>query len=189
MDRKDVICVVLACLITLGLAFARFFLTPDESPEPELTVAITPEPTVAPTPTPAPTTKPAPEPTPSPEPEPTITTAAPTYCGYTEQDVVAMAQMLWGEARGCELDDKQNCCRTVCNRVDDPRWPSTPYEVVTQRSQYYGYSPSNPVDPELRAIAVQILDDWVAFRNGGSVIWYSYNCFSGDGVRNHFYTI
>lgn len=116
-------------------------------------------------------------------------TPEPTYIMYfTEQDAIAVAQMLWGEARGCTLEDKQNCVRTVCNRVDDARYPDTPYAVVTQRCQYYGYSSSNPVDSELYDIAVEIMTAWSLRKQGVECEWYSYNCFSGDGVRNYFYT-
>lgn len=108
---------------------------------------------------------------------------------FTEQDAQAVAQMLWGEARGCTLEDKQNCVRTVCNRVDDSRFPNTPYEVVTQYYQYHGYCSSNPVDSELYEISVAILTDWSLKKQGIECEWYSYNCFSGDGTRNYFYTI
>ena len=106
---------------------------------------------------------------------------------FSEQDVIAVAKMLWGEARGCALADKQNCVRTVCNRCDDARYPNTPYAVVTQRSQYYGYSASNPVDDELYAIAEEILTDWSLRKWGFECEWNYYNSFSGNGTSNYFY--
>lgn len=107
---------------------------------------------------------------------------------FTEEDAVAVAKMLWGEARGCTLEVKQNCVRTVCNRCTDGRYPSTPYKVVTQPSQYYGYSASNPVDSELYNIAVDVLTDWSRMLNGETVEWNTYNSFYGDGISNYFYT-
>lgn len=141
---------------------------------------------------PKPVETPAPTPAVEPE-EPTAIEEAkePQTSAYivTEDDIIACAKMLYGEARGCTLDDKQNCVRTVCNRCSDPRWPSTIYGCVTQRCQYYGYSPSNPVTDELYGIAKQVIYDWVAMLGGADVIWYSYNCFSGNGSYNSFYTI
>lgn len=107
---------------------------------------------------------------------------------FTEEDAVAVAKMLWGEARGCSLEVKQNCVRTVCNRCTDGRYPSTPYKVVTQPSQYHGYSASNPVDSELYNIAVDVLTDWSKMLNGEAVEWNTYNSFYGDGISNYFYT-
>lgn len=108
---------------------------------------------------------------------------------FDERDAAAVAKMLWGEARGCSTEDQRNCVRTVCNRVDDPRWGSSPYEVVSQPWQYHGYDPSYPVDPDLYEIALSVLTEWSLSKQGVSCEWYSFNCFTGDGISNHFYTI
>lgn len=108
---------------------------------------------------------------------------------YREQDAIALAKMLWGEARGCAYDDKRNCCITACNRAMDARFPDTVYDCVVQPYQYLGYAESNPVVEELYAIAVSVLQDMELHKNGETVEWYSYNAFYGDGVQNHFYTV
>ena len=52
--------------------------------------------------------------------------AEPEYEMYfTDADVVAMAKMLWGEARGCTRDNQAMAVWCVLNRVDDPRFPDT----------------------------------------------------------------
>lgn len=105
-----------------------------------------------------------------------------------EADAIALAKMLWGEARGCTYEDKRNCCITVCNRVEEGRWyGSTVIECVTafygtDDQQYHGYSPNNPVIDELYQIALEVLKDWETHTN-----WNNYNCFSGYGGCNHFY--
>lgn len=112
--------------------------------------------------------------------------------GYTitDEDIIACAKMIWGEARGCTTEDKKNCIITVCNRCDDQRWPDTIYGCVSQECQYYGYSEENPVTDELYEIAEQVLNEWISMKSGNDDIeWNTYNCFTGDGEANHFYTI
>lgn len=108
---------------------------------------------------------------------------------FTEDDVVAMAKMLWGEARGCALDNQQKAVWCVLNRVDDPRFPDTIQGVLSQPSQFYGYSPNFPVTDELYAVALDVLTRWNAEKNGVTVereLPNTYLWFTGDGVQNWF---
>lgn len=120
-------------------------------------------------------------------PEPT---AEPEYEMYfTEDDVIAVAKMLWGEARGCALDNQQKAVWCVLNRVDDPRFPDTILGVLSQPSQFHGYSPDFPVWDELYAVALDVLTRWNAEKNGVTVereLPNTYLWFTGDGVQNHF---
>ena len=68
---------------------------------------------------------------------------------FTEDDVIAMAKMLWGEARGCTRDNQAMAVWCVLNRVDDPRFPDTIQGVLSQPSQFHGYSTDFPVWDEL----------------------------------------
>ena len=63
---------------------------------------------------------------------------------FTEADVTALAQMLYGEARGCTVDNQRKCVWCVLNRVDDVRFPDTIIGVVSQSGQFYGYSLISP---------------------------------------------
>ena len=116
--------------------------------------------------------------------------AEPEYEMYfTEDDVVAMAKMLWGEARGCALDNQQKAVWCVLNRVDDSRFPDTILGVLSQPSQFHGYSPSFPVWDELYAVALDVLTRWNAEKNGVTVereLPNTYLWFTGDGVQNNF---
>ena len=116
--------------------------------------------------------------------------AAPEYEMYfTEDDVVAMAKMLWGEARGCALDNQQKSVWCVLNRVDDPRFPDTIQGVLSQPSQFHGYSPDFPVWDELYAVALDVLTRWSLEKQGVTVereLPNTYLWFTGDGVQNHF---
>ena len=108
---------------------------------------------------------------------------------FTEDDVVAMAKMLWGEARGCTLDNQQKAVWCVLNRVDDPRFPDTILGVVAQPSQFHGYSPNFPVTDELYAVALDVLTRWSLEKQGVTVereLLPEYVFFTGDGIQNNF---
>ena len=108
---------------------------------------------------------------------------------FTEDDVVAMAKMLWGEARGCSVDNQMQCVWCVLNRVDDPRFPSTITEVVSQPNQFHGYSPNFPVTDELYAVALDVLTRWSMEKQGVAVereLPPEYVFFTGDGIQNNF---
>ena len=116
--------------------------------------------------------------------------AEPEYEMYfTDADVVAMAKMLWGEARGCALDNQQKAVWCVLNRVDDPSFPDTIQGVLSQPSQFYGYSPNFPVTDELYAVALDVLTRWSMEKQGVTVereLPNTYLWFTGDGVQNWF---
>ena len=116
--------------------------------------------------------------------------AEPEYEMYfTEADVTALAQMLYGEARGCTVDNQMKCVWCVLNRVDDSRFPDTIIGVVSQPSQFHGYSPDFPVWDELYAVALDVLTRWSLEKQGVTVereLPNTYLWFTGDGVQNHF---
>ena len=108
---------------------------------------------------------------------------------FTEDDVVAVAKMLWGEARGCALDNQQKAVWCVLNRVDDPRFPDTIQGVLSQPSQFHGYSPDFPVWDELYAVALDVLTRWSMEKQGVIVereLPPEYVFFTGDGIQNNF---
>ena len=108
---------------------------------------------------------------------------------FTEADVIALAQMLYGEARGCALDNQQKAVWCVLNRVDDSRFPDTIQGVLSQPSQFHGYSPDFPVWDELKEVALDVLTRWSLEKQGVTVereLPNTYLWFTGDGVQNHF---
>ena len=108
---------------------------------------------------------------------------------FTEDDVAAVAKMLWGEARGCTRDNQIKCAWVVCNRVDDERFPGTIQDVLSQPHQFHGYDPSYPVADELYSVAFDVLTRWSYEKQGipvrrelpGSFLW-----FTGNGRENIF---
>lgn len=119
-----------------------------------------------------------------------VEVAEPEYEMYfTEADVIALAQMLWGEARGCTVDNQMKCVWCVLNRVDDARFPDTIIGIVSQPSQFHGYSPNFPVWDELKEVARDVLTRWSLEKQGVTVereLPPEYIFFTGDGIQNNF---
>lgn len=119
-----------------------------------------------------------------------VEVAEPEYEMYfTEADVIALAQMLYGEARGCTVDNQRKCVWCVLNRVDDTRFPDTIIGVVSQPGQFYGYSPYFPEWDNLRAVARDVLTRWSMEKQGAQVqreLPSGYLWFTGNGSENVF---
>lgn len=104
-----------------------------------------------------------------------------------------LAKMLYGEARGCSKTEQAAVVWCALNRVDsaDPFYPDDIIGVVTQESQFHGYNPDNPVEPELLSLVEDVMARWAAEDDGveaGRVLPKEYLFFSGDGQRNYFRT-
>lgn len=123
---------------------------------------------------------PLPAQTPAVTPEPTPTLRP------LESDAVYLAQCLWGEARGVPSQtEKAAVVWCVLNRVDHPGFPDTIHGVLSAPNQFLGFSERFPVDPELLALAQDVLDRWRAETAGagdvGRVLPKDYLWFSADG--------
>ena len=119
--------------------------------------------------------------------------AEPEYEMYfTEADVIALAQMLYGEARGCTVDNQMKCVWCVLNRVDDVRFPDTIIDVVSAPGQFYGYSPNFPVWDNLYTVALDVLTRWSMEKQGADVareLEKNAVFFTGDGIQNWFRSV
>lgn len=123
------------------------------------------------------------------EPTPEVSEEPDYIMYFDEEDVIACAQMLWGEARGCDLENQIGCVWIVCNRVDDRRFPDTVKGVIRQSGQFHGYSASYPVTDELKEVARDVLTRWSLEKQGVEIereLTSDYLFFYGDGVKNHF---
>ena len=108
---------------------------------------------------------------------------------YTDADAVAIAKMLYGESRGCSIDNQQKAVWCVLNRVDDERYPDSIIEVLSQSGQFHGYSPNHPVWDDLTAVAEDVLTRWSVEKQGVAVnreLPKSYLYFTGTGRENIF---
>lgn len=102
-------------------------------------------------------------------------------------DVEMLARLTWGEARGCTTTEQAAVMWCVLNRVDseDPLFPDTIQEVITQKNQFHGYNINNPIWPELEDLAQDVLMRWLT-NEEGRVLPLEYCWFSGDGLHNYF---
>ena len=78
---------------------------------------------------------------------------------YTHEDVIAMAKLLYGEARGVEdlyiwdgrviSSEYQRACViwSVLNRYD-AGWEDSIIDVIAAYKQFHGYDPEHPVEEE-----------------------------------------
>ena len=119
---------------------------------------------------------------------------------YTEQDVIAMAQMTYGEGWITQSDTEMSWIMwCVCNRFDsgDPFYRNCDslYDIITQyygtdSQQFHGYDPNNPVEERIVNLARDVLDRWSAEKQGATdvdrTLPADYLWFWGDGWHNHF---
>lgn len=119
---------------------------------------------------------------------------------YTDEDVIVLTKMLYGEARGVtELNTNGKCVSTKCQQAAviwtvlnryDAGYSDSISQVVTAPKQFVGYRESNPVDEELLVLVKDVLDRWNREKHGetdvGRVLPADYLWFRGDGKYNHF---
>lgn len=103
-----------------------------------------------------------------------------------------MARCLWGECRGEDTIHQAAVAWCILNRVDDPRFPDTIPEVIGQPNQFTGYKASNPVDPDLLDLAMDVMCRWYRERDGeaevGRIIPSEYVYFCRRNGHNAFGT-
>lgn len=115
---------------------------------------------------------------------------------YSDEDAIALAQTLYGEARGVKNNGvvSSTCQKAavvwcVLNRYD-ASYEDSIVEVCAAEKQFHGYSSSHPVWDDLLEIAYDVLDRWNAEKNGetdvGRVLPSDYYWFAGDGEFNYF---
>jgi len=109
---------------------------------------------------------------------------------WTDEELVVLAKMLWGEARGIKSKTEQAACVwCVLNRVDQEN--GTIIDITTAPYQFAGYVKSNPVDNDLKALCEDVVSRWYAEKDGetnvGRILPSDYLWFTGDGSRNYFY--
>ena len=109
---------------------------------------------------------------------------------YDEDQAIALAQLMWAEARGCSMREQSLVAWTVLNRVDacyDGR--SDFWSILTAPCQFAYYS-GNPYEEYEYRIAVDVLQRWAAEKDGvedsGRTLPKGYLYYYGDGVHNYF---
>ena len=118
----------------------------------------------------------------NPEPTPEV------VAKYSPDESTMAAQTVWGEARGCSRDEQKLVIWCICNRAD--AFNQSIEEVITAPYQFAGYSPSNPVDPEIVEVVEEVFQAWSRGEEALVLPPYSttsnYKFFGGDGEHNWF---
>ena len=105
-----------------------------------------------------------------------------------------IAKTIYGEALVCSTTERAAVAWCILNRADDARdtTPAGVIAVVTKPHQFHGYAEDNPVLPELKELALDVIGRWLDEKDGktdtGRVLPREYLFFTGDGVHNHFRT-
>jgi hypothetical protein len=106
------------------------------------------------------------------------------------KELSMLAKTVWGEARGCSVDEQTLVLWTVFNRVDSGMFGHTLEAVITAPGQFQGYDPDHPVDDWIYKLCAIEYDLW----KGGGVAPVikpyamdgDYLFFEGDGAHNWF---
>lgn len=120
---------------------------------------------------------------------------------FTDEDAIAMAKLLYGEARGVKdlyiwdgrviSSEYQQACViwSVLNRYD-AGWENSIIATVSAYKQFHGYSPNNPVMDDLLELSYDVLERWNREQYGetevGRVLPPEYLYFYGDNRTNWF---
>ena len=113
---------------------------------------------------------------------------------YHEEVAIYLAKTVWGEARGCSKTQQAGVVWTVLNRADcDLNYiPDDLISIITQKHQFVGYRASNPVDEDIYNLCVDVLQRWLAEKEGaedvGRVLAPEYLYFhaNSSGTENIF---
>ncbi len=112
---------------------------------------------------------------------------------WTQYEAEELAKAIWGEARGCKPSHQAAVAWCALNRVGVRPWGDDLISVLSQPSQFCGYDPEYPVDPDILAIAEDVLarywsEQLTGTTDPGRVLPADYYYFTGDGYLNWFRT-
>lgn len=116
---------------------------------------------------------------------------------YSEDDIVNMAKMCYGESMNLPILNTAYGNRSstyqsaeamyaVLNRVDAGYGSIS--TCIKAKRQFVGYKSSNPVTDELYDLAKLVIEDWSTGEEKYRVLPSEFLYFHGDGRHNHFTT-
>lgn len=109
---------------------------------------------------------------------------------YDNDQAVALAQLMWAEARGCSKREQSLVAWTVLNRVDTGYDGMSDFWSILTAPNQFAYSPDYPYEEYEHRIAIDILQRWAAEKDGveesGRTLPHGYLYYYGDGVHNYF---
>lgn len=105
-------------------------------------------------------------------------------------NAVMLSQIMWHESAGIQSDmEKVGVAWCVLNRVDDERFPNTIKGVLEQPLQFDGYSSSNPVEPSLYFLSLDVVRNWEKEKKGmksNRTLPIEYLYYYGNGEHNFY---
>lgn len=108
----------------------------------------------------------------------------------TEEEISMLCKVTYGEAGSLSKTQQAAVVWCILNRVDSEVYPNTISEVITQKSQFYGYKESHPIVQETKEIVIDVLLRWENEQRGeldvGRVLPKEYMYFTGNGKENIF---
>lgn len=111
---------------------------------------------------------------------------------HKKEEVEALAKTVWGEARGLNATGQAAVVWCVLNRVENENFPNDIISVITQKNQFAGYNPLNPVEDEILFLVNDVLNRWyiedTSIGDVGRVLPKDYLWFMGTGTKNIFRT-
>ena len=116
---------------------------------------------------------------------------------YSEEDIVNMAKMCYGESINLpvlhtDFGDRSATYQSaeamwaVLNRVDAGYGDIS--TCIKAKRQFVGYKSENPVTDELYDLAKLVIEDWATGTEEYRVLPHIFRYFYGDGRHNHFTT-
>ena len=116
---------------------------------------------------------------------------------YSEEDVINMAKMCYGESMNLpvlhtDFGDRSATYQSaeamwaVLNRVDAGYGDIS--TCIKAKRQFVGYKSDNPVTDELYDLAKLVIEDWATGTEEYRVLPHIFRYFYGDGRHNHFTT-
>lgn len=116
---------------------------------------------------------------------------------YSEEDIINMAKMCYGESMNLpilktNLGDRSATYQSaeamyaVLNRVDAGYGDIS--TCIKAKKQFVGYKSSNPVTDEMYDLAKLVIEDWATGEERYRVLPSEFLYFHGDGWHNHFTT-
>lgn len=107
-----------------------------------------------------------------------------------EAEIIVLAKMVWGEARGLSDTEKAATVWCVLNRVES--WGKDIIATVTAAGQFTGYNENNPVDIDIAALVEDVLVRWEMEKltgfDYGRVLPSEYLFFAAKNGKNVFRT-
>ena len=107
-----------------------------------------------------------------------------------EHQIGIMAQTIYGEARDMSTYEMSLVAWCICNRVDDPHFPSTIEEVIKQKGQFHGYSADKPIEKRCYEVAKDVIIRWnmesQIIGNVGRTLPKEYLYFYGKDGHNKY---